>query len=238
MESDKENEEDSFNDDIIKIYEDHKKNFGSNNKSTEILNSQRPISKYQRNAPSANRNEDEKDFLELENSDYKLTVENVENLFVRFNKFLGRNKILKNEFLENENIYMTTEDFKDLFKKIRFEISTSELNYLFKFKNETAKEGYILGKHFLKSFRDTIIFSQEEKEEEQETSLKISPNEVNFKEMKNLEQILINENTGNTFFDNNPKPNVTNRFHKEFKILNDQILEIVKRNDISSGKIK
>jgi hypothetical protein len=107
---------------------------------------------------------------------------------------------------------------------------------LFKFKNETAKEGYILGKHFLNSFKDKIIFSQEE----EETSIIKSPIQVvkeNFEEMNNLESRLLNANENIGGVNNNRNPNVTERFHKEFKILNDEIFEIVKRNDISSGKI-
>ena len=46
---------DSFNDDILKFYEDHKKNI--NAKTNEATNAQRPISSYQRIIVTENKND-------------------------------------------------------------------------------------------------------------------------------------------------------------------------------------
>ncbi len=82
----------------------------------------------------------------------------LEKFFLRFNKFILKNKIAKEDFLENDKLYLNLGDFKELFKKIRFEISSAELYHLFNFNNDLSKEGYILGKQFLTNFRNEIKF--------------------------------------------------------------------------------
>lgn len=127
----------------MKMYEDHKKN--ANPKSNELINAQRPISSYQRNLYSENnRKETNEDHPKTEANDI-----NVGNVTEKFNKFISKNKIARNEFCDNSNIYLDQAEFKELFKKVRFEISTNELNFLFTHNNPNLEEGYILMNNFL-----------------------------------------------------------------------------------------
>jgi hypothetical protein len=130
---------------------------------------------------------------------------------------------------------LTFGDFKDLFKKIRFEISSSELNHFFTFNNETAKEGYILGKNFLSSFRDEIKWYDGREETLLKKSSKLILKGIT-NEKKNSELKLSNENKNSDDVINNKNLPSTESFKKEFQLLKDEILQIVQRNDIASGK--
>jgi len=53
--------------------------------------------------------------------------------------------------LDNSGIYLDEDDFKELFKKINFEISPNEIYSLFKYRNDSYDEGYYYGKKFLEN---------------------------------------------------------------------------------------
>jgi hypothetical protein len=127
-------EQDSFNNNIMKIYEDHKKHVNK----TEIQNLQRPISSYHRGV-SGKREETEGDF-------------NLESFISKFNTHIWKFKIKKNDFIDNPDIFFDKKEFHKLFKNIRFEVTSNELQELFSFRNSSADEGYILGKTFLNNF--------------------------------------------------------------------------------------
>jgi hypothetical protein len=65
-----------------------------------------------------------------------------------------KNDISFNEFCDTPDIFMSFNDFKELFKKVRFEISSSEAKALFSFENRLSKEGYILMKNFYNTFKE------------------------------------------------------------------------------------
>jgi hypothetical protein len=116
-------------------------------KNTEAQRpNQRPISSYIR-VHSAKKDEQE------------ISVEkniNVSEIVLKFNKFVEKNNISFNEFCDNPDIFIDMTTFKELFKKIRYDMSTSEFNALFWFENRLAKEGYILMKNFHKTFSSSI----------------------------------------------------------------------------------
>jgi hypothetical protein len=134
------NNEDSFNNDILKFYEERKK--GSVEKTSEAQNIQRPMSKYQRST-SAKQNQ------ENPYTDINLLLE-------RFNSFIKKFNVNQTEFMDNPEIYLSLDDFKDCFKKIKFEITTAEAELLFCYGNESNRDGYILCKTFLENFASKI----------------------------------------------------------------------------------
>jgi hypothetical protein len=139
-------EQDSFNNDILKIYEDHKKNL--NNKSNEMNNNQRPISKYQRIVISDNR-PGESSRPVSPRFDENLPTQDLDSTVNRLNLLLKKNKVTLKEFCDDVNIFLDFSDFKELFKKIRFDISHNECLLLFNFNNPNKDEGYILCSSFI-----------------------------------------------------------------------------------------
>jgi len=134
-------DQDSFNDDILKMYEDHKKKVS---KPTEIQNIQRPISKYQRNQQDKRDINSEQDNKEVNS----ISNVNIPELVARLNFLIQKNKVLRTEFCDNPDIFLDLNDFKELFRKIHFVISNKELNALFAYNNPSVNEGFILCKTF------------------------------------------------------------------------------------------
>lgn len=77
--------------------------------------------------------------------DYKIILE-------RFNEFLKKNKIKKEDFIESEDLFLNKEDFKDCFKKLRFDLSKEEANFLFHYNNQYSTNDFIRMKNFLELF--------------------------------------------------------------------------------------
>ena len=132
------NEELNENDDSLgnkmdQIYENSQKKEGF-----EIHNSQRPISKYDRNQ-QIKQNIPEEEF-------------DLEKFLERINAHLKKNQITKNEFTENSNVFLTKQDFKDMFKNINFDIKNFEIEYLFSKKNPNKDDGYIYINTFLENY--------------------------------------------------------------------------------------
>lgn len=139
-------EQDSFNNDIMKLYEDHKKN-GTGVKPSEIQNNNRPISSYHRGMSGTKREEEN----ETNNEN-----PNIDTIIDRFGRFIHKNKISQNVFMDNPQIFCNLEDFSDLFKKIKFEISQGEISLLFNNNNPSINEGFILGQKFLDNYSNVI----------------------------------------------------------------------------------
>lgn len=125
-------EQDSFNKNIMKIYDDHKKL--NNAKTSEIENPHRPISSYQRGL-SAGRREDKEDEFRIDTFVQKLQ------------SHVNKNKIKINDFIENPDIFLDFDEFKELFRNIKYDIKDSELQILFNYNNNNSD--YLLGKTFL-----------------------------------------------------------------------------------------
>jgi hypothetical protein len=212
---------DSFNDDIMKLYEDHKKK-GAGDKTSEVQNAQRPMSKYQRNVVSGGRREDESNQTNLNSERYLNTNQdfpnietenfvqitsnsqlNLENLFKRFNKHLQKYKISCPEFIDNPKIYFSRDEFNDLFKKIKFEISRDELNYLF----EGNEDGYLKGLNFLKNFSNKIFWADGK---DKKKNVNFSPEHTERARKVLDEKIELNCNV-----------------NEEFKLMKNEIMEIV-----------
>jgi hypothetical protein len=138
-------DEDSFNEDIIKLYENHKKNNVGKNTEAQRPN-HRPISSYLRNMQG-----ERKDGGSSSSEERNI---NVSEIVTKFNKFVNKNNISFNEFCDNPDIFIEYDTFKDLFKKIRFDVTNSETKALFTFGNRLAKEGYILMKNFFNTFKE------------------------------------------------------------------------------------
>lgn len=213
---------DSFNDDIMKLYEDHKKK-GAGDKTSEVQNAQRPMSKYQRNIVSGARREDDsnlnserylntnQDFPNIETDNFiQITSNsqlNPENLFARFNKHIKKYKISCPEFIDNPKIYLSRDQFDDLFKKIKFQISRDELNYLFE---STHEDGYLKGISFLKTFSNKIFWLEGQERKKN----------VNFPQGNA-------ENASKVLEERSEKPELNSLVNEEFKQMKNEIMDIV-----------
>jgi hypothetical protein len=125
-------EQDSFNKNIMKVYDDHKKT--NNAKTSEIENPHRPISSYQRGLSAGRREEKEEDFR-------------IDGFIQKFQGFVNKNKIKITDFIENPDIFLDFDEFKELFRNIKYEIRDSEIEILFNYNNKISD--YLLGKTFL-----------------------------------------------------------------------------------------
>jgi hypothetical protein len=92
----------------------------------------------------------------------------------RFSNYVKQRKISKNDFCDNPSIYLDVNDFNDLFKKVKFDITKHESKTLFFHKNPNSDEGYIL----VKSFFDSFPINWHEKEVVKEEIIKDLPNLV------------------------------------------------------------
>jgi hypothetical protein len=125
--------EDSFGNKMDQVYESSQKKDGF-----EIHNSQRPISKY-------DRNQQVKQNITEEKFDLKKFLE-------RFNSHLKNNQITKNEFADTTSVLVNKTDFKAMFKNINFDIKNFELDYLFSEKNPNKDDGYIIINTFIENY--------------------------------------------------------------------------------------
>lgn len=174
-------DQDSFNNDILKFYEDHKKNH--NAKANEINNAQRPISSYQRVILTDNNKKDTSNEMEnkpVEDEGAIITdidkemeydpdeksesiifmPEEVDDIIARLHRHLEQYKITKQEFCENENLFVDFSDFREIFKKIKFDIKYRDAKILFSYNNSNKNEGYIHLKNFISNMK--LEFKQAE----------------------------------------------------------------------------
>lgn len=133
---------DSFQNDLDKLYEDHRK---FQTKSSEVQNTNRPISSYQRIISASSRADE--------------TPLNVNTLMSRFNNFIDSNNIRPNQLFEDLHSYLDMSEFKQVFKNNGFELTKSELSYFFSNNNPTFNEGYIQGSVFINNYKDMVNFN-------------------------------------------------------------------------------
>ena len=150
---------DSFGKKIQDMYEEHKK------KDTKIIH--RPISSYQPN--SSNNNNINNNLLanQLVNNsnnsnkishpksasskNTELPKKSFDEIINDLKMFINKNKISKNDFIENDNIFLNYEDFKSCLQSIHYNIPNTYAKILFTNDNEEgAKDNYIFIKKFLK----------------------------------------------------------------------------------------
>ena len=152
------NQNDSFANNIDKIYEDHKKNTGIN---SEAQNVNRPVSSYQRVLSANSKKERPLSSHTNTNNNNTTTPDKIIN---RLTKHIKINNISENAFIQdNRDIYLDKEEFQKLFKAINFEIKDSEVTYLFNLNNPSASTGYIQGKFFLKNYEKELVFAEGDK---------------------------------------------------------------------------
>ena len=160
------NSQDSFNKDLVKKYEEHKK--------SETKVPHRPISSYtaNRNFNQANKEMDSvkqiknkpqsaqatKSNNNSKNSNNKEQNKNNENdigieeILKDLNHFLLSHKIKKSDFIDNPNVFLTFDDFIDVFKQIHYILPKKYLKMLFNYNNpEGEKENYVLMSKFIKN---------------------------------------------------------------------------------------
>ena len=167
------NSQDSFNKDLQKIYEEHKKsetkvphrpissytanrNFNQANKEMDSVKQvkNKPQSAQATKSNNNSKNSNSKD-KQNKNSD-KNTKSNIdigiEDLLNDLNNFLLSHKIKKSDFIDNPNVFLTFEDFIDVFKQIHYTLPKKYLKVLFNYNNpEGAKENYVLMTNFIKN---------------------------------------------------------------------------------------
>lgn len=134
------------------------------------------------------------------------------------NSHIKKNKLKKTDLLDNSAIYLDLDDFKELFKRIRFEINQNELNGLFKYKNNSYDEGYLFGKNFLENI-NIANFTQED----------------NIYENVNYGNIEIKDEIDER--KNRIKKVDFNEINNQLKIIQNEVNDIVKKNK-SVGKNK
>ena len=167
------NSQDSFNKDLQKIYEEHKKsetkvphrpissytanrNFNQANKEMDSVKQvkNKPQSAQATKSNNNSKNSNSKD-KQNKNSDKNTKSNNdigIEDLLNDLNSFLLSHKIKKSDFIDNPNVFLTFEDFIDVFKQIHYTLPKKYLKVLFNYNNpEGAKENYVLMTNFIKN---------------------------------------------------------------------------------------
>ena len=171
------NSQDSFNKDLQKKFEEYKKgepriphrpissytskrNFNQVNKDIDQINQipnkpQSAQAKSNNNSknsnhkehPSKNNTNIANNINENEGNNPDLTAEQI---LQDLNNFLISLKIKKSDFLDNCGVFLTFEDFVDVFKQIHYTVNKKYLKILFNYNNdEGAKDDYIHMKKFV-----------------------------------------------------------------------------------------
>ena len=171
------NSQDSFNKDLQKKFEEYKKgepriphrpissytskrNFNQVNKDIDQINQipnkpQSAQAKSNNNSknsnhkehPSKNNTNTANNINENEGNNPDLTAEQI---LQDLNNFLISHKIKKSDFLDNCGVFLTFEDFVDVFKQIHYTVNKKYLKILFNYNNdEGAKDDYIHMKKFV-----------------------------------------------------------------------------------------
>ena len=168
------NSQDSFNKDLQKIYEEHKKsetkvphrpissytanrNFNQANKEMDpekqVKNKPQSAQATKSNNNSKNSNSKEQ---KSKNNDNNNKANNndigIEDLLNDLNSFLFSHKIKKSDFIDNPNVFLTFEDFIEIFKQIHYTLPKKYLKVLFDYNNpEGSKENYVLMSNFIEN---------------------------------------------------------------------------------------
>ena len=165
--------QDSFNKDLQKKYEEHKKsetkiphrpissytsnrNFNKVNQELDTVNQVKIKPQSAQATKSNNNSKNSKEKInnkepnnKEQNKNKELTFEEILN---DLNKFILNNKIKRADFIDNPNVFLNFEDFKDVFQQIHYTLPKKYLKLLFNHNNEEgAKENYILMSNFIKN---------------------------------------------------------------------------------------
>ena len=161
------NSQDSFNKDLQKIYEEHKKsetkvphrpissytanrNFNQQNK--EIDHAKNKKNKPQSAQATKSNNNSKNSNSKEQNKNNNNNDINIEEVLKDLNNFLLSHKIKKSDFIDNPNVFLTFEDFIDVFKQIHYTLPKKYLRLLFNLNNpEGANENYVLMSNFIKN---------------------------------------------------------------------------------------
>jgi hypothetical protein len=84
---------------------------------------------------------------------------NLNETIRRFNNYIKKNRISYNDFCDTPNVFLDYTTFKELFRKIRFDVTSNELTNLFNYENKFNKDGYILMKNFFKTHEKHLEFN-------------------------------------------------------------------------------
>jgi hypothetical protein len=128
------------------------KNINNNNNNTEKIERQQSGKPIKDNNISSITNK----ISDLSPETSSKKKENIEidykKILERFNEFIKKHKIKKEDFIESEDLFLNKEDFKDCFKKLRFELNKDEENFLFHYNNQYSTNDFIRMKNFLELF--------------------------------------------------------------------------------------
>ena len=174
IKDDNSNSQDSFNKDLQKIYEEHKKsetkvphrpissytanrNFNQPNKEIDPVKhvKNKPQSaqatKSNNNSKNSNSKEQSKNNNNNDNNNNNNDI-GIEEVLKDLNNFLISHKIKKSDFIDNPNVFLTFEDFTDVFKQIHYTLPKKYLKLLFNYNNpEGSTENYVLMSNFIKN---------------------------------------------------------------------------------------
>ena len=169
---------DSFNKELQKIYQEHKKgetkvphrptsSYTSNrnfNQANKEIDAEKKIKNKPQSAQAGKSNNNSKNSNNKDQNKNKTDADNnidsninnndltLEDILNDLNNFLMAHKIKKSDFIDNPSVFLTFEDFVDVFKQIHYTLPKKYLKLLFDYNNpEGAKENYILMSKFIKN---------------------------------------------------------------------------------------
>ena len=165
------NSQDSFNKDLQKMYEEHKKsetkvphrpissytanrNFNQQNKeiAPEKHIKNKPQSAQATKSNNNSKNSNSKEQSKKSNNDNNNNEIGIEEVLNDLNGFLLSHKIKKSDFIDNPNVFLAFDDFVDVFKQIHYTLPKKYLRALFNYNNpEGSKENYVLMSNFIKN---------------------------------------------------------------------------------------
>ena len=195
--------DDSMNKKMQEMYDEHKKEFQSN---------QRPQSKYHR------------DRVQSEKSENKIQETKIDekNLIEKINDFFNKKQITQKEFSDNQNVFLPLDEFFELFKNIKLDLSNEEINYLFNNKNPNKDDGYIYFNTFLENY-----------------NFEFYPGESTLINKSNTEQNKNESNNSNyTSLLLNKQDQITPAIQNEFSSFKNDILNIVEQSKKSQTSKK
>ena len=148
------NSQDSFNKDLQKMYEEHKKsetkvphrpissytanrNFNQQNKeiAPEKHIKNKPQSAQATKSNNNSKNSNSKEQSKKSNNDNNNNEIGIEEVLNDLNGFLLSHKIKKSDFIDNPNVFLAFDDFVDVFKQIHYTLPKKYLRALFNYNN-------------------------------------------------------------------------------------------------------
>ncbi len=165
------NSQDSFNKNLQKIYEEHKKNetkiphrpmssytanrnFNQTNKEIDYLKgvSNKPQSAKATKSKNTSRHSNSKEYQNNYNNNNQNDEIGIDDLLEDLNTFLLSHKITKSDFIDNPEVFLTFDDFIEVLRQIHYNLPKKYLRILFNYDNpEGAKDNYIFMTNFIKN---------------------------------------------------------------------------------------